>query len=78
MGTKVELHQFINHAVDIHDSKSTVNYVYLNRVLHELAKHMGISNMEVNSGCMKCEPYLVILVFHLDNIHSFCLFLVTR
>lgn len=48
MGTKVELHQFINHAVDIHDSKSTVNYVYLNRVLHELAKHMGISNMEVN------------------------------
>ena len=51
MGTKVELHQFINHAVDIHDSKSTVNYVYLNRVLHELAKHMGISNMEVNSRC---------------------------
>eukprot|EP00116_Pleurobrachia_bachei_P005538 sb/3465800/ len=48
MGTKVELHQFIDHAVDIHESKSTVNYVYLNRVLHELVKHLGISNLQIS------------------------------
>ena len=49
MGTKVELHQFIDCAVDIHERKSTVNFVYLNRVLHELAKHCGISNLEVHT-----------------------------
>jgi len=47
MGTKVELHQFIDLSVDIHEQKSTVNFVYLNRVLHELVKHLGIGNLEV-------------------------------
>eukprot|EP00116_Pleurobrachia_bachei_P017603 sb/3477865/ len=53
MGTKVELHQFIDHAVDIHESKSTVNYVYLNRVLHELVKHLGISNLQFYTAPVK-------------------------
>lgn len=47
MGTKVELHQFIDLSVDIHERKSTVNFVYLNRVLHELVNHLGIGNLEV-------------------------------
>jgi len=47
MGTKVELHQFIDLSVDIHERKSTVNFVYLNRVLHELVKHCGIGNLEI-------------------------------
>ncbi|XP_063684176.1 glutamine-rich protein 2-like isoform X3 [Bolinopsis microptera] len=47
MGTKVELHQFIDLSVDIHEQKSTVNFVYLNRVLHELVKHLGIGNLEI-------------------------------
>lgn len=47
MGTKFELHEFIDSAIDIHDRKSTVNFVYLNRVLHEMANKLGISNLEV-------------------------------
>ncbi|KAL5268881.1 hypothetical protein ACHWQZ_G002645 [Mnemiopsis leidyi] len=47
MGTKVELHQFIDLSVDIHERKSTVNFVYLNRVLHELVNHLGIGNLEI-------------------------------
>ena len=47
MGTKVELSQLVDLAVDIHQHKSNVNFVYLNKVLHELVKHLGITGLEV-------------------------------
>jgi len=47
MGTKVELSQLVDLAVDIHEHKSNVNFVYLNKVLHELVKHLGITGLEI-------------------------------
>jgi len=47
MSAKVELHRFIDLSVDVHERKSTVNFVYLNRVLHELVNHLGIGNLEI-------------------------------
>jgi len=50
MATKVPLHNFIDLSVDIHERKSTVNFVYLNRVLHELVNHLGIGDLEILLG----------------------------
>ena len=48
MGTKVELHQLIDLSVDIHEGRSNVNFTYLNRILHELVKHLGIGSTTVS------------------------------
>ena len=45
--TKIALHNLIDVAVDIHDGKSVVNFVHVNRVLHELVNHLGIADKEV-------------------------------
>lgn len=47
MATKVPLHKFIDFSVDIHEKKSTVNFVYLNRILHELVNHLGVGDLEI-------------------------------
>ena len=46
--TKIALHNLIDVAVDVFNGKSTVNYVHVNRVLHELVNHMGIADKEVS------------------------------